>query len=361
MRKFLLFTLCALFSLGAFAQTQSEGVNWEHGTFAEALNKAKTNKKGPKLVFLDCFTTWCGPCKHMANVVFPTKEAGDYFNKNFVNIKIDMEKGEGIEIAKKYSVAAYPTFLILDGDGNEIGRVVGGGDLADFVKRVEAAKDIKNSPKYVKQAYDADKTADNAIAYLKALESSYMNAEMGKFFAENLSAFQPKELLSQPMWAYFSRNLASDKELLNYVLDNKEIANSSIGRDVVDQLLINTYFQNLMMYLMGRKELTKEEVKEAATAINLLSGANEKVQRLGAEVAELYADKKMEQISEMYKFMNFASYGIYDQQTIERIFGGLKEITKEQVETYYKDKAEFLTKQAESCNSWKDMFIKAKN
>lgn len=360
MRKILLFTLCALFSLGSVAQTKSEGVNWEHGTLAEALNKAKNNKKGPKLVFLDCFTTWCGPCKQMTNNVFPTKEAGDYFNKNFVNIKIDMEKGEGVDIAKKYSVAAYPTFLILDGNGDEVGRVVGGGEIASFIKRVEAAKDIKNSPKYVKQQYDANKTSDNAIAYLEALENSYMNAEMGKFFAENLSSFKPKELLSQPMWKYFSQNLASDKALLDYVLENKAVANSSLGQDMVDQTLVNTYFQNLMMYLMGRKELTGEEVKEAANVINLLAGTNDNVQRLGAEVAVLYADKNIEKIGEMYKFMNFASYGIYDLQTIERIFGGLKEISKEQVEQYYKEKADFLTKQAESCTAWKDMFLKSK-
>lgn len=360
MRKFLLFTLCALFSLGSVAQTKSEGVNWEHGTLAEALNKAKTNKKGPKLVFLDCFTTWCGPCKYMTNNVFPTKEAGSYFNKNFVNIKIDMEKGEGVDIAKKYGVAAYPTFLILDENGNEIGRVVGGGEIAPFIEKVEAAKDIKNSPQYVKQAYEADKTKDNAVAYLKALESSYMNAEMGKFFAENLSVLNPKDILSQSMWKYFSRNLSSDPKFFNFMIDNKGIANMYLGQDIVDKTLVIAYLQSLTKYLAGGKELTKEEVKEAAKMINLLSRTNNDIAKLAAKIAVLYADKNIEEIAKMYKFMNYASYGLYDLQTIERIFGGLKEITKEQVEQYYKEKADFLTKQAEGCTGWKDMFLKKK-
>lgn len=154
MKKILSLALCAVMALSSFAQTT--GVNWEHGTLQEALNKAKANKKGPNLVFLDCFTTWCGPCKHMANNVFPTKEAGDYFNKNFVNIKIDMEKGEGVELAKKYSISAYPTFLILDAMGAEVGRVVGGGGLNDFIKQVEIAKDIKNSHRYAKEVYESD-------------------------------------------------------------------------------------------------------------------------------------------------------------------------------------------------------------
>lgn len=359
MKKILVLTLCALFSLTSFAQTG--GVNWEHGTLQEALNKAKANKKGPNLVFLDCFTTWCGPCKHMANNVFPTKEAGDYFNKNFVNIKIDMEKGEGIDLAKKYGVAAYPTFLILNSDGSEVGRVVGGGELADFIKKVEAAKDIKNSPKYVKGIFDADKTTDNALAYLKALEASYMNKEIAAFLGENLSTFKAKDLFTQPIWKYVSQNLASDSKLLTYLLENKGAANNYIGADMVNNAIVSAYFQNLMMYMMGRKELTKEEVKEAAGTISLLAGKDARVQTLGANVAVLYADKNMEEIGKMYKFFNYSSYGIYDLQTIERIFGSMKEITKEQVETYYKEKEEFYKKQAEGCASWKDMFLKGKN
>lgn len=359
MKKFVLITLCALFTLTSFAQTT--GVNWEHGTLQEALNKAKANKKGPKLVFLDCYTTWCGPCKQMANDVFPTKEAGDYFNKNFVNIKIDMEKGEGIELAKKYSVAAYPTFLILDANGNEVGRVVGGGELNEFIKRVEGAMDVKNSPKYVKGIYDADKTIDNAIAYIKALDNAYMNNEIAAFIAENLSTFKEKDIFSAQIWKYFSRNLAGkNTELLKYLLANKVAANSYIGKEIVDKAIVGTYNQNLMMYLMGRKELTKEEVKEAANVITLLSGDNDRAQRVCAQVAVLYADKNIEEIAKLYKFMNYTSYNFYDIQGIERIFGGLKEITKEQIEQYYKDKVDFYNKQIEGCNSWKEMFLKNK-
>lgn len=138
MKKIFLLTFAALFSFAVCANAQ-DGIKWETGTLNEVLNKAKSNNSTPNIVFLDCYTSWCGPCKYMAESVFTTKEAGDYFNNRFVNFKMDMEKGEGKEVAKKYNVRAYPTFLILDSDGNEIGRIVGGGKLEDFVKKVEKA------------------------------------------------------------------------------------------------------------------------------------------------------------------------------------------------------------------------------
>ena len=91
------------------------------------------------MIFMDCYTSWCGPCKGLAQNVFPQPKVGEFLNSNLVCCKYDMEKGEGIEIAKKYKVRAYPTFLILDGDGNELGRVVGGGKLEIFIEKVEKA------------------------------------------------------------------------------------------------------------------------------------------------------------------------------------------------------------------------------
>lgn len=357
MNKFIVLILCSLLTLTSFAQT--EGVNFEHGTLQDALNKAKANKKGPKLVLLDCYTTWCGPCKYMANSVFPTKEAGDYFNKNFVSIKIDMEKGEGPNIAKKYSVSAYPTFLILDAQGNETGRVVGGGDLAGFIKSVESAMDVKNSPAYVKSIYDADKNLDNAVAYLKALDKAYKRGEIGTFITENLSTFKVSEIFSAPMWKYFSRNM-SDKnpQLLSYLLENKAAAEMYLGQERINQAIIDVYAQSLLMYLGSRKELSQDQIKEASGIINLLSGSNNKTQLLCAKISLLYAGKNMEEIGKLYQFKNYSSYSLSEMQNIERIFTGIKEITKEQIEQYYNDKADFFTKQIKNCNDWKAKFLK---
>ena len=105
-------------SLGIFAQ----GIDFFHGTWAEAKEKAKAEQK---LIFVDAFASWCGPCKRMAAQVFPDPKVGEYFNPNFVNLKIDMEKPENAEFAGKYPVSAYPTLMILDAEGKVVQKSVG--------------------------------------------------------------------------------------------------------------------------------------------------------------------------------------------------------------------------------------------
>ncbi|MCS3870718.1 thiol:disulfide interchange protein [Chryseobacterium ginsenosidimutans] len=114
MKKISIFS--ALF-IGAFAFAQ--GIKFEDTNFKAVLAKAK---KENKLVFIDAYASWCGPCKLMVKNVFPQKPVGDYYNAHFVNAKIDMEKGEGVDLAKKYNVKAFPTYLFVDGNGEVVHR-----------------------------------------------------------------------------------------------------------------------------------------------------------------------------------------------------------------------------------------------
>ena len=94
---------------------QNNGILFEKSPLSVSLLKAKNENK---LVFVDCYTEWCGPCKEMAKYVFTLDSVGAFFNKNFVNVQLDMEKGEGKPAVVKYHIEAYPSFLLLD----EIGR-----------------------------------------------------------------------------------------------------------------------------------------------------------------------------------------------------------------------------------------------
>lgn len=111
-----------------------EGLQFVASNWNTALAEAK---KQNKLIFLDAYASWCGPCKLLKKNTFPDKVAGEYFNKNFINVAIDMEKADGPALAQKYGVNAYPTLIITDADGKMITYTQGYIDakqLVDFGK-----------------------------------------------------------------------------------------------------------------------------------------------------------------------------------------------------------------------------------
>lgn len=101
----------------------SEGIEFKKSSFDEALKEAK---KTGKLIFIDAYTEWCGPCKKMAATSFADPEVAKLYNSKFINLKIEMEKSaDGPVIAQKYSVVAYPTLLYVNGDGKIVKHTVG--------------------------------------------------------------------------------------------------------------------------------------------------------------------------------------------------------------------------------------------
>lgn len=110
-----------LLLMGQMTMAQ-DGVAFFKGAFAEAQTEAVETEK---LIFMDAYTTWCGPCKWMAANSFPDAKVGDLFNSAFVNLKMDMEKGEGPRLSRIYRVQAYPTLMILDAEGKVLEKLEG--------------------------------------------------------------------------------------------------------------------------------------------------------------------------------------------------------------------------------------------
>ncbi len=176
MRKNLtLFTLTLLltcFSMQVMGQDASKGIAFEkEGTlFRQAVQKALSQQK---LIFLDCYTSWCGPCKMMANKVFPQETVGNFMNPKYVSIKIDMEKGEGPELAKKLQISAYPTFIIFNSGGQELGRFLGGSDAEKFIENVKKASIDNGSAEMDKRFAEGERDEAFLYEYLNTLSGAY--------------------------------------------------------------------------------------------------------------------------------------------------------------------------------------------
>ena len=199
--------------IGALAWAQ--GIKFEEGNFASILAKAKKEKK---LVFIDAYASWCGPCKLMVKNIFPLQSVGDYYNSHFINAKIDMEKGEGIELAKKYNVKAFPTYLFIDGNGEAVHRTLGYVEEKDFIQ-------------FAKDAEDPNKR-------LTSLKQQFENGEKDSEFLKNLAGltmYNDAEFAGKVMNRYFQQKTSLDQEDIQMLLSGVQTTDSPLYKIFQDK------------------------------------------------------------------------------------------------------------------------------
>ena len=207
MRKKIFLFLVALLGLAIQMNAQTtEGMKFcKEGTkFAEAVAQAKVENK---MVFLDCYTSWCGPCKMMARDIFPQKKVGDFMNPKFICIKIYMEKGEGPSLTQKFQVSAFPTFIIFNSDAQEIGRFLGGSDADGFIDRVKKASIDNGSIDMDKQWEQGNRDESFLKQYLTSLGNAYKNQR----------ANDVAEALLDPKAESFASDSASAMIFMRYI------------------------------------------------------------------------------------------------------------------------------------------------
>lgn len=169
--------LCLFISFSALAQEEvPQGMKFFEGNWSAALAEAKTQKK---LLFVDIYTTWCGPCKQMSKNIFPLQDVGDKFNAHFVNYKIDAEKGEGIEIAKKFRVEAYPTYLFVSAEGLLVYKSLGSMPAEKFIaeadKAIAASKEEKTLAAWDDEYKTGKREADFLAGYMDKRKSTQLD------------------------------------------------------------------------------------------------------------------------------------------------------------------------------------------
>lgn len=175
-------TIALLFA-AATLSAQNRKIEFAHDGWSDVLAKAK---KENKTIFLDCYTTWCGPCKWMSANIFTNDTVADFYNGNFINAKFDMEKGEGKELAKKYGIKAYPTMLYINGDGEQVHRICGSRPVDAFVNEGKNAQDPKKQHASIAKKFEAgNPDAALAFSYFKTLDEGCQEYETSveKYFA----------------------------------------------------------------------------------------------------------------------------------------------------------------------------------
>lgn len=192
--------LCAITG-SVFAQ----GIDFQKDTFEEAKLRAK---KENKLLFLDFYTSWCGPCRSLSKNVFPLPEVGACFNKHFLSYKINAEVGEGVRLAREYSVASYPTLLFLDSEGKVVNRASGALPAEKLIETANKAVSMVDDP--------------NNVGNLKKKYASHQNDEAFlKMYIEKMIQFKesPFEAIDQYLKIQTGMKKHSSR-MMEYLLDH---------------------------------------------------------------------------------------------------------------------------------------------
>ncbi len=208
-QRYLLLALGCMFATSLSAQP---GIIFFEGSWPEALETARDQRK---LIFVDAYTTWCGPCKMMNRNTFPDEAVGELFNQSFVNVKLDMEHGEGLSFATRYQVNAYPTLLFLNHRGEVVHKILGYRAPAELIREARVALRPSSSLAPLILAYQDGTTNPDT---LRMLAMAWHDMEDRRAFEAADRFFQTidkeKELLQEDNWQAI--------EALTYDINSKE-------------------------------------------------------------------------------------------------------------------------------------------
>ena len=124
--KKILFTLLLVLGISAAADAQVRFLD----SSTDAVRKEAIAQD--KLVFIDLYATWCGPCKAMERDVFSKKEVGDFMDEYFVAAKYDIDKPTGKALAGKHGIRSIPTYLVFNTEGDLLGKITGSMPAEEF-------------------------------------------------------------------------------------------------------------------------------------------------------------------------------------------------------------------------------------
>ncbi len=284
MNKLFAIILASFLISNAFAQE----IVFETGTWAEIKAKAK---KENKLIFMDAFTTWCGPCKWMSKNIFTDKTVADYYNANFINAKIDMEKGEGLDIAKEYKVSCYPNLVYIDGDGKLVHRAAGSMEAAAFIDLGKTAYTPEKAFSAYQNKYDAgNRKPEFLTAYLDIMSQTCLPTT--SVATDYFASIKEEDILLPGNWNLFYHHIADvNSAPFVYLVKNRKAFEEKYTVDSVNQKIYDTYLQHGTMLIRSKEEAAEKlmafelEIKESG-----INRADELLANLNMSMAKSKAD-----------------------------------------------------------------------
>ncbi len=218
-----------------------ENPNWD--------NVMDDARRTGKVIFLDGYTSWCAPCKKMDKEVFTRPEVANYFNQKFINVKYDMEVGQGEELKVQLGVNVFPTYLFIAGNGQVVHRIIGahleGNEFLDYSKMAvtpgESYVDLQLRYK------NGERNSDFMFKYLRALKMAGEEHKGKDIVDSYFTLMSIDHFLDPAYWDIIKRFMKNPlSREFRILLTNRDEIVEANGEKEVDDLvynILNTYMK----------------------------------------------------------------------------------------------------------------------
>ena len=249
--KALRYIILMVFTLSvATAQSQNRKIEFQDKPWNEIMQMASS---ADKIIFMDAYTTWCGPCKWIAANMFTNDTIADFYNSNFICAKFDMEKGEGLSIAAQYQVKAYPTLLFINSNGELVHKRVGAPQkVSDYIEMGTIALTPGQGLTDILKRYDnGERSALFMLSYLDRMQGAYIpiTEQVNQYFASLPEQDRFEPLNWQILYKYVTE---MNSPAFAFLQKNQASFEKRYSPDSVNQKIFNVYLQSLAAMVRTR-------------------------------------------------------------------------------------------------------------
>jgi thioredoxin-related protein len=240
---FTTFFLFFLFVLPFSAYAQ-DSIRFDESGLESVIQRAKVEKKP---IFYMVYADWCPHCKNIKATTLKDQEVVLFMNTNYVFAGLNFEKPGSEDFKTKYNVKTFPTFLVLDENGQELARFTGELKKEKFLSECQIALNPKQQLPYLKAEYEKDKSNGlNLMRYLVALKKGKDRNELNPIAHEYFEKLSDDKIVNEVNWKIFT-NGVSDIASREYQF---VITNQQAFAAITSQKRVNDKFKNSVMELL---------------------------------------------------------------------------------------------------------------
>ncbi len=185
-------------------------------TWKQIKEKAAREKK---MIFFDAYASWCGPCKYLEQSVYTDDDVAGFYNDNFINVKFDMEVGEGVTLSETFGISSYPTLMYFAPDGKMVHKYIGAMEAPEFISLGRIARDPATQYYTLKEKVRAGKATDEDfsrwVSNSQDLDDDDRLAVSQQFLDTRTDLLANKELLLSVLSYCRLKTAAQLEQLLN--------------------------------------------------------------------------------------------------------------------------------------------------